>query len=46
MEHGHAAPISTLALAVTLAVGAILAAPDAHAAPTTTSHATAQTSSR
>jgi hypothetical protein len=46
MEHGHAAPISTLALAVTLTVGAILAAPDAHAAPATASHATAQTPRR
>lgn len=32
MEHGHVAPISTLALAVTLALGGVLVAPDAHAA--------------
>jgi hypothetical protein len=31
MRNGHAAPIGTVALAVTLAIGALLVAPDAHA---------------
>ena len=31
MQRGQVAPIGSLALAVTLAVGAVLVAPDAHA---------------
>lgn len=34
MQRGHVAPISTLALAVTLAIGAVLIAPEARAATT------------
>ena len=33
MQRGHVAPISTLALAATLALGSLLVAPDAHAEP-------------
>ncbi len=33
MQRGNVAPISTLALAATLALGAMVVAPDAHAEP-------------
>jgi hypothetical protein len=36
MEHRRAAPIGTLALAVTLALGVLLVAPDTEAAPART----------